>query len=598
MLFKRIFLVLLLSSFLTPEKSLAQQAISGVINKYYRVIETAKKCQQFIIIDSLIQLKPHQLILIHQTQGSIVDSSNSSSSGRIISLNNTGKWEFNRVMSQNKDTVFLARPLKNTYMAFHTQLITVPEYNTVQTQGPIKAKPWDGATGGIIAIVADTLIISDTISARGLGFRGGKAFLGPETINDSTYLAECNSTHANAMKGEGVAGGYSRLCGRGAWGNGGGGGNSHTGGGAGGSCVSRGGMGGWGDPSYNGIIGDPEAHKRSAGIGGYSLLAEDDLLFMGGGGGAGSDHALTAGDGGNGGGILVLITNVIIATDTGIIDASGADGVPPNTSDPFHQDGGGGGGAGGTILLQTRHITGVIKLISKGGNGTHTSRQGAGPGGGGSGGWIKLSLQTVPNSSLLINVEGGTGGLANGTSWGATDGEDGHIDTLQQPILLPDSQFMPLPQITYHWIGKRQVKITINNVDSCLWFDGIKECSRSLTYPASGFIHDSILIWRGDCFSIKTITLTMPMPNLLTPNGDGINDNLLINAPENGFISLKVFNKWGKVVYKCERQKQCIWKGTCSSRTCPNDTYFYVLTIDYSDGEFYKQSGHITVITD
>ncbi len=527
-----------------------------------------------------------------------MDSSNSPSSGHIISLNNVGKWEFNRVMSQKKDTIFLARPLQNTYTAFRAQLIIVPEYNTVQTQGTIKAKPWDGTTGGILAIVADTLIINDTISARGLGFRGGKSFLGPETINDSTYLIECNSTHANAMKGEGIAGGYSRLCGRGAWGNGGGGGNSHTGGGGGGSCVSIGGMGGWGDPSYNGIIGDPEAHKRSAGIGGYGLLAGEDLLFMGGGGGAGSNHALTAGDGGNGGGIIILIANVIIAADTGIIDASGSDGILPNASDPFHQDGGGGGGAGGTILLQTKHINGAIRLISRGGNGTHTSRQGAGPGGGGSGGWIKLSPWTASNNSLFINVESGTGGLANGTFWGATDGENGHVDTFQQLVLIPDSQFMPLLQITYHWTGKRQVKIIIDNADSCLWSDGIKGCSRPLTYPVSGFIHDSILIWRGDCYSAKTITLTMPMPNLLTPNGDGINDNLVIYAPENGFVSLKIFNKWGNVVYECERQKQCVWKGTCASRPCPNDTYFYILTIDYSDGESYKQSGHITIVAD
>ncbi|NPA35123.1 MAG: hypothetical protein GXO48_09375, partial [Chlorobi bacterium] len=214
-------MVLLLSFSLIPEKSSAQQAISGVINQYYRITETATECQQFIIIDSTAQLNPHQLILIHQVQGSVVDSSNSPSSGQIISLNNVGKWEFNRVMFQNNDTVFLARPLQNTYAALHSQLITVPEYNTVQTQETVEAKPWDGFTGGILALVADTLILNDTISARGSGFRGGKTFLGPETINDSTYLIDCNSTHANGMKGEGVAGSYSRVCARGAWGNGG-----------------------------------------------------------------------------------------------------------------------------------------------------------------------------------------------------------------------------------------------------------------------------------------------------------------------------------------------------------------------------------------
>ncbi len=76
--------------------------------------------------------------------------------------------------------------------------------------------------------------------------------------------------------------------------------------------------------------------------------------------------------------------------------------------------------------------------------------------------------------------------------------------------------------------------------------------------------------------------------NNLTPNDDGINDTFLISGiekyPDN---SVKVFNRWGNLVYEIEgyNNKDKVFKGIANkggsfndSEILPSGTYYYVLT--------------------
>jgi gliding motility-associated-like protein len=51
-----------------------------------------------------------------------------------------------------------------------------------------------------------------------------------------------------------------------------------------------------------------------------------------------------------------------------------------------------------------------------------------------------------------------------------------------------------------------------------------------------------------------TVT-TVKIPNVITPNGDDKNDKLIINEAE---VELKVYNRWGKLLYG-EENYQNIW---------------------------------------
>jgi len=77
--------------------------------------------------------------------------------------------------------------------------------------------------------------------------------------------------------------------------------------------------------------------------------------------------------------------------------------------------------------------------------------------------------------------------------------------------------------------------------------------------------------------------------NVITPNGDGINDKLIIDCieefPEN---TLELFNRWGEPVnsFTNYNNKDVVWGGTTSKgEILPDGTYFFILQI--RDGKKY-----------
>jgi gliding motility-associated-like protein len=77
-------------------------------------------------------------------------------------------------------------------------------------------------------------------------------------------------------------------------------------------------------------------------------------------------------------------------------------------------------------------------------------------------------------------------------------------------------------------------------------------------------------------------TTTVIVPSGFTPNGDGINDQLIIPALSNyTTINLVVYNRYGNVVYEASPYAND-WDGTNgkSGMELPDGTYFYTLELD------------------
>ncbi len=99
--------------------------------------------------------------------------------------------------------------------------------------------------------------------------------------------------------------------------------------------------------------------------------------------------------------------------------------------------------------------------------------------------------------------------------------------------------------------------------------------------------------------AVKTpVELAKPIefiPGGFSPNGDGINDKLVIENTDARKISLEVFNRWGNLVYQSKDYKND-WGGTCTEglhvgSQVPVGTYFYIMKFD--DKDSYK--GYITI---
>lgn len=81
---------------------------------------------------------------------------------------------------------------------------------------------------------------------------------------------------------------------------------------------------------------------------------------------------------------------------------------------------------------------------------------------------------------------------------------------------------------------------------------------------------DQVIIMVGDLF----------VPQAITPNGDGKNDFFEIRGIETQENTVKIFNRWGQLIYEAENY-QNNWNGNDKNgKPLGEDTYFYVITVN------------------
>jgi gliding motility-associated-like protein len=408
-------------SFMCFEPLFAQNTtacISGVVNQYTPVL--AFICDDLgVEVESTFGFSDGDLVLIIQMQGAQCITENTSEFGNIVTYNQSGNYEINRIrrVSGNRVELQFQRTKNYDLATGKVQLVKIPEYQDVAICD-LTCLPWNGDVGGICAIkVNGTLTLQGPIDVSAKGFRGGiKVDDSPVSNHETDFVAAPNARRF-AQKGEGIVIlPESQSCGRGKAINGGGGGNAHNAGGGGGSNGGNGGRG-----------GREFAHttpvENTYGVGGIRILDYPDRLFMGGGGGAGQSNDGKGTNGGIGGGIALILAEQIVPNGYRIY-ANGEGVLGGNV----HNDGQGGGGAGGTIAIEAESITGLLRVDARGGRGGNSifQSQKIGPGGGGGGGRI---IRYGGTPVVVENVEGGLNGLTTGSdSFGSEGGDAGVID--------------------------------------------------------------------------------------------------------------------------------------------------------------------------
>lgn len=100
----------------------------------------------------------------------------------------------------------------------------------------------------------------------------------------------------------------------------------------------------------------------------------------------------------------------------------------------------------------------------------------------------------------------------------------------------------------------------------------------------------------SDSTSLQIIVVedSLVFPNLITPNGDGLNDYLLIpNLKNLSDNTLLIFNRWGKKVY--EKQNYIPETDKWDGNGLPDGTYYYILKYKgiFQEGEY---KGSLTIL--
>lgn len=426
----------------------SQTEISGVINTY-SAVESVESNQSVTVSEPAL-FSPGDTVLLIQMRGFGVLTEPPGDYGIPHNINDAGNYEFLLIDEITGNTVTFTREfLKDYDPAGSIQLVKVKGYESATVTGTLTADPWNGTTGGILALmVTNTLSLEADIDLSIKGFTGGPPV---ERITDECSNADERETLSfpagsdkAGIKGDGPATYYIEeineieysypiennfVHGKGRLATGGGGGNGKFAGGGGGGNFGQGGFGGresedCPDSGSNG--------NETGGVGGYRL--EEQLLdetgvfvnrfFLGGGGGGSTEFGTRkATSGGNGGGMVIIIANDLEGTEQYGIYADGESVATPSTA------GAGGGGAGGTVITSTDNYIGTLNIYVRGGNGGDVDYPArAGTGGGGGGGSVIQSGTSLPPGVNFFVQPGASGtNIQQNDPFGSTIGTPGGL---------------------------------------------------------------------------------------------------------------------------------------------------------------------------
>lgn len=88
------------------------------------------------------------------------------------------------------------------------------------------------------------------------------------------------------------------------------------------------------------------------------------------------------------------------------------------------------------------------------------------------------------------------------------------------------------------------------------------------------------------------------VPNVFTPNADGLNDTFrVVHAGVHDRYELSVFNRWGEHIFNTTDPERA-WDGNYKDKPVPDGTYVYVLR--YADrcrnSRMVDRPGHVTLL--
>ncbi|MEI6695210.1 MAG: gliding motility-associated C-terminal domain-containing protein [Bacteroidota bacterium] len=133
------------------------------------------------------------------------------------------------------------------------------------------------------------------------------------------------------------------------------------------------------------------------------------------------------------------------------------------------------------------------------------------------------------------------------------------------------------------------------------WQDGSTNATYEVKEPGTYWVRayvadydittsDTIIISAED---EKVCNPPLIIPNFITPNGDGMNDNFQIYNAEKYELNLQIFNRWGNLVYQ-----NASYQNDFSCRDCADGVYYYLLNAkSLRNGKEKAYKGSVTVFS-
>lgn len=158
------------------------------------------------------------------------------------------------------------------------------------------------------------------------------------------------------------------------------------------------------------------------------------------------------------------------------------------------------------------------------------------------------------------------------------------------PVVFSDESLAAPPVSSWVWdFGDGQVSLSQNPVYT--YAGQADSYVVTLTVSTSAGCMDAIS---------KEVTLSdaVVRSDVMTPNGDGVNDLILFSDSRARWLDISVYNRWGHDVWTSKGQELRFTGRTSAGVRLPAGTYFYVLATEFTDGNSDAQTGTITILGD
>lgn len=212
------------------------------------------------------------------------------------------------------------------------------------------------------------------------------------------------------------------------------------------------------------------------------------------------------------------------------------------------------------------------------------------------------AVSNLPTTTHIYDVPGTYSLQFTALHQGACSSQASNLTVTVFPAPSAEVQAVPdFPALLYLPEAILSLQEFNSDVVSSTWDfgDGIQLQGQSVTheYLAAGFYNVVVHSTNAQgCMAHDTLgpfevrSPDLFIPNVFSPNGDGVNDAFLVNYSGDQPFTLTILDRWGSSVYQ-NLQKNDGWDGTVNGQAAPAGVYYYSLRIG---GKSY--SGELTLM--